>query len=80
MYLWTVRAYEAGTVEEMEDYCRRPMDIVGKDTGFILSSGCPASAAYRLPSILYRFSATSPRIDPAEAGQPMHEKRNHAVA
>lgn len=29
-----------GTREEMEAYCKRLIDIVGKDTGFILSNGC----------------------------------------
>ena len=29
-----------GTPEEMEAYCKKLIDIVGKDTGFILSSGC----------------------------------------
>jgi uroporphyrinogen-III decarboxylase len=29
-----------GTVEEMEDYCKKLIDVVGKDTGFILSNGC----------------------------------------
>ena len=37
-----------GTPEEMERYCRKLIDIVGKDTGFILSSGCtvPADAKF----------------------------------
>jgi uroporphyrinogen-III decarboxylase len=37
-----------GTPEEMEDYCRKLIDVVGKDTGFILSSGCtvPADCKY----------------------------------
>ena len=37
-----------GTPEEMEAYCRKLIDIVGKDTGFILSSGCtvPADAKF----------------------------------
>jgi len=29
-----------GTPEEMEAYCKKLIDIVGKDTGFILSNGC----------------------------------------
>jgi hypothetical protein len=29
-----------GTVEEMEAYCKRLIDEVGKDTGLILSTGC----------------------------------------
>ena len=29
-----------GTPQEMEDYCHRLIDVVGKDTGLILSSGC----------------------------------------
>lgn len=29
-----------GTPEEMEEYCKKLIDVVGKDTGFILSSGC----------------------------------------
>jgi uroporphyrinogen-III decarboxylase len=33
-----------GTPQEMEAYCRKLIDIVGKDTGFILSSGCTVSA------------------------------------
>ena len=36
-----------GTPEEMEEYCRKLIDIVGKDTGFILSSGCTVSADCR---------------------------------
>ncbi len=37
-----------GTPEEMETYCKKLIDIVGKDTGFILSSGCtvPADARF----------------------------------
>jgi len=37
-----------GTPEDMEAYCRKLIDIVGKDTGFILSSGCtvPADAKF----------------------------------
>jgi uroporphyrinogen-III decarboxylase len=33
-----------GTPEETADYCRKLIDVVGKDTGFILSSGCTVSA------------------------------------
>ncbi len=33
-----------GRPEEMADYCRQLIDVVGKDTGFILSSGCTVSA------------------------------------
>jgi uroporphyrinogen-III decarboxylase len=33
-----------GTSPEMEEYCRKLIDVVGKDTGFILSSGCTVSA------------------------------------
>jgi len=33
-----------GTPKEMEEYCRKLIDIVGKDTGFILSSGCTVAA------------------------------------
>jgi len=29
-----------GTPQEMEDYVKKLIDVVGKDTGFILSSGC----------------------------------------
>lgn len=29
-----------GTPEEMEDYCKERIDVVGKDTGYILSTGC----------------------------------------
>jgi hypothetical protein len=29
-----------GTPEEMQAYCQKLIDIVGKDTGFILSTGC----------------------------------------
>ena len=29
-----------GTPKEMEDYVKKLIDVVGKDTGFILSSGC----------------------------------------
>jgi len=29
-----------GTPEEMEAYCKKVIDVVGKDTGFILSTGC----------------------------------------
>jgi len=29
-----------GTVEEVESYCRKLIDIVGQDGGFILSTGC----------------------------------------
>jgi uroporphyrinogen-III decarboxylase len=37
-----------GTPKEMERYCRKLIDIVGKDSGFILSSGCtvPADAKF----------------------------------
>ncbi|HUV45075.1 MAG TPA: uroporphyrinogen decarboxylase family protein [Dehalococcoidales bacterium] len=33
-----------GTPGEMEDYCKQLIDVVGKDTGFILSSGCTVAA------------------------------------
>lgn len=33
-----------GTPEEMEDYCKKVIDVVGKGTGFILSSGCTVAA------------------------------------
>jgi uroporphyrinogen-III decarboxylase len=33
-----------GTPKEMEDYCRKLIDVVGKGTGFILSSGCTVAA------------------------------------
>jgi len=29
-----------GTPEQVADYCRKLIDIVGKDGGFILSTGC----------------------------------------
>jgi uroporphyrinogen-III decarboxylase len=29
-----------GTPEEMEDYCKKLIEVVGKDGGFILSTGC----------------------------------------
>ncbi|MDP2919592.1 MAG: uroporphyrinogen decarboxylase family protein [Dehalococcoidia bacterium] len=29
-----------GTPEQMEAYCRKLIDVVGRDTGFILSNGC----------------------------------------
>ena len=37
-----------GTPEEMEAYCTKLIDIVGKGNGFILSSGCelPADAKF----------------------------------
>lgn len=37
-----------GTPEEVEEYCRKLIDTVGKDNGFILSSGCmvPLDAKY----------------------------------
>ena len=37
-----------GTPADMEEYCKKLIDIVGKDTGFILSSGCtvPADCKY----------------------------------
>ena len=37
-----------GTPEDIETYCKKLIDIVGKDTGFILSSGCtvPADAKF----------------------------------
>jgi uroporphyrinogen-III decarboxylase len=36
-----------GTPGEMEDYCKQLIDVVGKDTGFILSSGCTVAADCR---------------------------------
>ena len=33
-----------GTPGEMEEYCKQLIDVVGKDTGFILSSGCTVAA------------------------------------
>jgi uroporphyrinogen-III decarboxylase len=33
-----------GTPQEMEDYCKQLIDVVGKDTGLILSSGCTVAA------------------------------------
>ena len=37
-----------GTPADMEEYCKKLIDIVGRDTGFILSSGCtvPADCKY----------------------------------
>ncbi len=37
-----------GTPQDMEDYCKRLINDIGKDTGFILSSGCtvPADCKY----------------------------------
>lgn len=35
---------EVGTPADLEAYCKKLIDIVGKDTGFILSSGCTAPA------------------------------------
>ncbi len=37
-----------GTTKEMEEYCKKLIDTIGKDTGFILSSGCtvPADCKY----------------------------------
>ncbi len=32
--------FKLGTTQEMESYCRKLIDIVGKDSGFILSAGC----------------------------------------
>ena len=29
-----------GTPEEVEAYCKKLIDVVGKDSGFILSTGC----------------------------------------
>jgi len=33
-----------GTPKDIEDYCRKLIDVVGKGTGFILSSGCTVAA------------------------------------
>jgi uroporphyrinogen-III decarboxylase len=33
-----------GTPREIEEYCRKLIDVVGKGTGFILSSGCTVAA------------------------------------
>jgi len=33
-----------GTPEEVEDYCKKVIDVVGKDGGFILSTGCTLPA------------------------------------
>jgi len=33
-----------GTSKAMEEYCKKPIAVVGTDTGFILSSGCTVSA------------------------------------
>ena len=33
-----------GTRAEMEEYCKKLIDVVGKKTGFILSSGCTVAA------------------------------------
>jgi uroporphyrinogen-III decarboxylase len=33
-----------GTPQQMEEYCRKLIDIVGKDTGLIISSGCTVPA------------------------------------
>jgi hypothetical protein len=33
-----------GTPEEVEDYCKKLIDVVGKDGGFILSTGCTVPA------------------------------------
>ena len=52
-----------GTPEEMEAYCKKLIEIVGKDTGFILSSGCtvPADA---------KFESFKAMIDTAKTHSP----------
>lgn len=54
-----------GTPEEIEAYCKRLIDVIGKDTGFILSSGCsvPANA---------KFENFKAMIDTAKNYLPAH--------
>jgi uroporphyrinogen-III decarboxylase len=40
-----------GTVEEVESYCRKLIDIVGKDGGFILSTGCTCPADCKIENL-----------------------------
>ncbi len=37
-----------GTVDEMREYCEKLIDTVGKDTGFILSTGCAVPPGTKL--------------------------------
>jgi len=54
-----------GTLEEMEEYCKKLIDIVGKETGFILSSGCTVPADCR-------FENFKIMIDTAKNYYPYH--------
>jgi len=37
-----------GTPEEVEEYCKKLIDVVGKDGGFILSTGCTCPVECRM--------------------------------
>ena len=41
-----------GTPAEMEAYCKKLIDVVGKDSGFILSTGCTCPVLFRSVSPL----------------------------
>jgi uroporphyrinogen-III decarboxylase len=49
----------------MEEYCKKLIDIVGKETGFILSSGCTVPADCR-------FENFKIMIDTAKNYYPYH--------
>lgn len=40
-----------GTPEEVEEYCRKLIDVVGRDGGFILSTGCTLPADCRFENL-----------------------------
>lgn len=40
-----------GTPEEVEDYCKRLIDVVGKESGFILSTGCTCPVECKIDNL-----------------------------
>jgi hypothetical protein len=48
-----VSLYRAGTVAQMEDYCRRLIDEVAPGGGFFLASGAPVDEAD--PAVVHAF-------------------------
>jgi len=47
-----------GTVEEVESYCRKLIDIVGQDGGFILSTGCTCPVDCKIENLQAMVNTT----------------------
>jgi hypothetical protein len=53
-----------GTVDEMREYCEKVIDKVGKDTGFILSTGCAVPPGTKFENFKAMIDAAKNRPPP----------------